>query len=155
MIFSIWMLMFPAFSFWFYVLYSASGITDMIDGTVARKTDSVSEFGSRLDTVADFVFLLSALIKILPAADLPKWSLVWFFVIAVIKIANIALGFIRNKRFFAEHTVMNKITGFLLFLLPLTFAFIEIRYSVFAVCFTATAAAIQEVYYIISDTLLL
>ena len=81
--------------------------------------------------------------------------MVWFFVIAVIKIANIALGLIRNKRFFAEHTVMNKITGFLLFLLPLTFAFIEIRYSVFAVCFAATAAAIQEGYYIISDTLLL
>lgn len=148
MIFSIGMLMFPTFSFWFYVMYLAGGITDMIDGTVARKTDSVSAFGSHLDTVADVAFLSSALIKILPVIDIPKWSLVWIFVIAIIKIVNIILGFIRDKRFFVEHTVMNKITGFLLFLLPLTFVFIEIRYSVIAVCSIATVAAIQEGYYI-------
>ena len=29
----------------------------MADGIVARKTNSVSEFGSRLDGVADFVFV--------------------------------------------------------------------------------------------------
>ena len=148
MIFSIWLLMFPVFSFWFYAMYLASGITDMIDGTVARKTDSVSEFGSHLDTVADVTFLSSALIKILPAIDVPKWSLIWIFVIAVIKIVNIILGFIRDKRFFAEHTVMNKITGFLLFLFPLTFGFIEIRYSIIVICSIATVAALQEGCYI-------
>lgn len=148
MIFSIWMLVFPTFSFWFYVMYMAGGITDMIDGAVARKTDSVSTFGSHLDTVADVTFLSSALIKILPAIVVPKWSLVWIYVIAIIKIANVILGFIRYKRFFAEHTVMNKITGLLLFLLPLTFVFIEIQYSVIVVCTIATVAALQEGYYI-------
>lgn len=39
---------------------------------------------------------------------------------------------------------MNKITGALLFLLPLTFKLVEIRYCAIAVCFIATAAAIQE-----------
>lgn len=38
----------------FYALYIVAGFTDMIDGAVARKTNTVSEFGSRLDTVADF-----------------------------------------------------------------------------------------------------
>ena len=28
----------------------------MVDGTVARKTNTVSEFGARLDTIADFIF---------------------------------------------------------------------------------------------------
>lgn len=120
----------------------------MIDGIVARKTDSVSEFGSHLDTVADIAFLSSALIKILPAIDVPKWSLIWIFVIAVIKIVNIILGFIRDKRFFAEHTVMNKFTGFLLFLFPLTLGFIEIRYSIIVICSIATVAALQEGCYI-------
>ena len=145
-IFSILMLMFPTFSFWFYAMYLAGGITDMIDGTVARKTDSASAFGSHFDTAAEIGFLSSALIKILPAIDVPKWSFAWIFVIAVIKIVNITLGFIRNKRFFAEHTIMNKITGFLLFLLPWTFAWIEIRYSIITVCSIATVAAIQEGY---------
>ena len=53
---SIWMLFPPVFSRQFYILYLLCGFTDMIDGTVARKTNSVTAFGSRLDSVADFVF---------------------------------------------------------------------------------------------------
>lgn len=52
---SIVLLFFPVFSPWFYVLYLINGFTDMLDGTVARRTGSVSEFGSKLDTVADSI----------------------------------------------------------------------------------------------------
>ena len=38
----------PVFSQIFYVLYLIAGLSDMIDGIIARKTNSVSEFGSRL-----------------------------------------------------------------------------------------------------------
>ena len=55
---SIALLLCPALSQVFYVLYIIAGVTDMIDGTVARKTNTVSEFGSRLDTVADFIFVM-------------------------------------------------------------------------------------------------
>lgn len=151
-LFGVSMLFFPAFSFGFYAMYLAGGITDMIDGTVARRTNSVSKFGSRLDTIADFVFTASALVKILPVMAVPKWALVWAAAIAAIKIANVALGFTRGKGFFAVHTAMNKVTGLLLFLLPLTFAFIEMRYSIIAACSIATAAALQESCCIIKET---
>ena len=39
---------------------------------------------------------------------------------------------------------MNKMTGWLLFVLPLTLVFIDLRYSAAGVCMVATAAAIQE-----------
>ena len=55
-----------AFSIPFYVLYITAGFTDMIDGTVARKTGSVSEFGSKFDTVADLIFVAVCLIKLIP-----------------------------------------------------------------------------------------
>ena len=147
-VFGFLMLLFPAFSFWFYVLYLAGGASDMIDGTVARKTNSVSAFGSRLDSAADFGFMASALVRILPAIDVPRWSMAWIFTIAVIKAANVVSGFVRNKRLVVEHTVLNKLTGVSLFLLPLTLPFADIRYGVIAVCAMATAAAIQEGYYI-------
>lgn len=51
------LLLFPAFSIPFYTLYILAGYTDMIDGTVARKTGTVSELGSKLDTIADFVMV--------------------------------------------------------------------------------------------------
>ena len=47
----------PALSIPFYVLYLIAGFTDMIDGTVARKMGTVSDFGAKLDSVADFIFV--------------------------------------------------------------------------------------------------
>ena len=53
---SLALLLFDATSFPFYITYSLCGSTDMIDGAIARKTNSVSSFGSKLDTAADIVF---------------------------------------------------------------------------------------------------
>lgn len=143
---SIGILCFPAFSQKFYIMYFLCGFSDMIDGTIARKTNTVSEFGSTLDSVADFVFVVVCLIKLLPMIHIPVWLWLWIAVIAVIKIANIVWGFIRKKRFVSVHTVLNKITGFALFLLPLIVTFIEPTYTVLVVCCLATVAAIQEGY---------
>ena len=101
----------------------------MVDGTIARKTNSVSEFGARLDTISDFIFFVVSFIKLLPVIHIPKWILVWVVVIAIIKIFNVILGFIYTKKLISLHTVMNKITGLLLFLIPLALQFIEIKYS--------------------------
>ncbi|MBO5293393.1 MAG: CDP-alcohol phosphatidyltransferase family protein [Lachnospiraceae bacterium] len=138
----------PALSQKFYVLYLIAGFTDMIDGTVARKTGTVSELGSKLDTVADFVFVAVCLIKLIPILEAPMWLWIWTGVIALIKMINVISGFIVEKRFVAEHTIMNKITGFLLFVLPMTLTFIDLKYSAIVVCTVGTFAAIQEGHYI-------
>ena len=57
---SIALLFFPAFSPAFYVLYITAGISDMVDGWVARRTHTTSELGAKLDTIADFFVLLQA-----------------------------------------------------------------------------------------------
>ena len=51
------LLFFPVFSILFYMLYLFCGLTDMVDGTVARKIGSASEFGVKLDSAADIVFV--------------------------------------------------------------------------------------------------
>lgn len=138
----------PVFSPWFHGLYLIGGATDVLDGAIARKTGTVSEFGAKLDTVADICFFGASWIKLLPTVRLPKWLWVWVAVIAVIKLVNLASGFLCKGRFVAEHTVMNKVTGALLFVLPLTLPFAESRYSAAVVCCAATFAAIQEGHYI-------
>ena len=40
----------------FYLLYTFCGITDVLDGTIARATNSTSEFGARLDSISDLIF---------------------------------------------------------------------------------------------------
>ena len=145
---SITLLFCPMFSVCFHGIYLLCGFTDMVDGTIARKTNSASEFGARLDTTSDFLFFAVTLIKLMPVIHIPKWILVWVVVIAIIKICNVILGFIYKKMLISLHTVMNKITGLLLFLIPLALQFIEIKYSLIAVCIVATISAIQEGYYI-------
>ena len=124
------------------------GLTDVMDGIVARKTNTVSDFGAKLDTGADFIFVVVLLTKILSVIDVPVWLWIWVIAIAGIKIGNVIYGFIYRGRFMVEHTIMNKVTGILLFLLPLTVFLIEMKYSVMAVCSIATFSAIQEGYYI-------
>ena len=148
---SITLLFCPVFSVCFYGIYLLCGFTDMVDGTIARKTNSVSEFGTRLDTTSDFIFFAVALIKLLPVIHIPKWIWVWIVIIAIIKIFNVILGFIYTKKLISLHTLMNKITGLLLFLIPPALQFIEIKYSFAVVCIVATIAAIQELCYIVND----
>lgn len=119
----------------------------MADGTIARKTKSISELGARLDTVADSVFVAVCFVKILPLMQFPTWLWAWIVIIAIIKIGNVVWGLISKKRLVSLHTILNKITGFLLFLLPLTISFIEPIYSSSVVCFMATLSAIDEVYH--------
>ena len=132
----------------FCVLYIAAGLTDMIDGTVARKTNSVSEFGSKLDTVADFILVVVCLIKLIPVMVIPGWLYLWIAIIALIKVINVVSGYFVQKKFVAVHSVMNKVTGALLFIFPLTLSMIDLKYSAIVVSTVATFAAIQEGYYI-------
>ena len=90
----------------------------------------------------------SDMIKLLPALDVPVWLYIWTAVIAMIKLFNIATGYIRQKRFIAVHSVMNKVTGGLLFIFPLTLTFIDSKYSAAVVCAIATIAAFYEGYLI-------
>ena len=130
-VFSIGLLFCPAMSPVFFGLYIAAGVSDMIDGAVARITGTVSELGSRLDTAADIVFTVACLIKLLPVLDVPVWLYIWILIIAVIKLINIAIGYIRQKKFVAVHSLINKVTGFLLFVFPLTCIYRpEIQFSI-------------------------
>ena len=148
-IFSLSLLVIPLTSAGFYVLYLFCGLTDMIDGAIARKTNAVSSFGSKLDTAADFIFMAVCAVKVLPIIYLPVLLWIWIAVIAIIKFANIVFGFIRRKKLVDYHTDLNKMTGLLLFLLPFTLQYIEPTYSFAIVCAVATIAAIEEGSYTI------
>ena len=146
MVLSLPLLLIPLKSAWFYVLYLLCGLSDMIDGTVARETNSASEFGARLDTVSDFVFMSVALIKFVPHLHIPLWLWIWIGIIAMIKLGKVVWGFVRTKKLILPHTVLNKVAGLLLFLLPVTISFIELTYTLPFVCAVATVAAIHEAY---------
>lgn len=118
----------------------------MVDGTIARKTKGVSKFGARFDTVADAVFTGVCFVRILPLVYIPVWLRIWIAVIVTIKIGNVLWEFLRRKRLLSVHSFLNKATGFLLFLFPLTINLIEPLYSSVVVSSLAMLAALNEWY---------
>lgn len=148
---SVLLLLFPVFSLTFCITYILCGFSDMIDGSIARKTNNTSRLGSQLDTIADLVFVSVSMVRLLPSIHLPVWLWIWSGMIAIIKISNIIWVYVSKKQFVSLHTFMNKTTGLLLFLLPMTIFFLDLKYSSIVICCLATVSAIQEVFYVINE----
>jgi len=143
-VFSIAMLFFKPLSAGFFTMYFLAGFTDMIDGTVARKTGNVSELGSKLDTIADMVFFIITVVVLFPYLKLALWIWIWIAVIALVKILSIIYGYITTKSFVSVHSLLNRITGGALFIFPVFIMFGETNIYVLFICSIASVAAINE-----------
>ena len=129
-----------AFSPAFFLAYALAGLTDMLDGYVARKTNSASELGARLDSIADLVLVIVCLEKLLPVIDVP----IWLWAIALVKVVNVASGLVVERRLVMPHTLANKVAGFATFLVPLAIPLFGVVSPAIIACVVATFAAIQE-----------
>ena len=143
-IMSIMLLIPETFSIHFNIVYIYCGISDILDGFIARKSKSESEIGDRLDSTADIIFVIASMVKILPVLHLTNGIIIWAAFIAFIKIVNIACSYIYNKKMVLPHTIANKITGFVLFVTP--FIIVNTNSVLFEIiiCSIATFAAVQE-----------
>lgn len=144
-LFSILLLVFSPCSYPFAVLYLLCGITDMLDGFIARKLHTESEKGARLDSTADLIFAVIYAVRILPLLSVPYWIWAWTAVIAIIKITGIVIAGRKTKKLSIEHSFGNKLTGILLFLLPVSVYIADVKYGAILVCIAATVTAIGEV----------
>ena len=132
----------------FYALYLLAGATDMLDGFIARRTNTASPLGAKLDTFADFVFAAVCLVRLLPLFELPHWLFAWIALISAVKLVNVISGLIVQGRFVAVHSPMNRLTGLLLFALPFVLPVVRLQWAGSVVCAFATVAAVQEGHWI-------
>jgi len=130
----------------FWALYALCGISDMVDGWLARKLHAESKTGAVLDSVSDIVFVAFCAIRLLPVLEIPVWLWSWAGVIVFIKMVNQVSALAVCKRFCFPHTWANKLTGLLLFLVVPTMFWSMIPISIVAAI--ATFAAVQEGHYI-------
>ena len=126
----------------FWALYALCGISDMVDGWLARKLHAETKAGAILDSVSDIIFVACCAIRLSPVLDIPTWLWIWAGVIVFIKIVSQISALVVRKRFCFPHTVANKLTGFLLFLTVPTMFWSMIPISIVAA--VAMFAAVQE-----------
>ena len=130
----------------FWSLYVLCGLSDILDGWLARRLHAESKAGAVLDSVADIVFVACCAIRLLPVLEIPAWLWIWAGAIVIIKMVNQISALVVYKRFCFLHTLANKLTGLLLFLaVPAVFCSV-IPVSIVAAI--ATFAAVQEGHFI-------
>ena len=130
----------------FWIIYGLCGISDIVDGWLARKLECCTKMGALLDSLADICFVAFCVWKLLPILELPQWLWLWAGVIVIIKVVNQISALVKYGRCTFPHTLANKATGFLLFIaVPMTFVSVV---PIIIVAVVATLAAIQEGHYI-------
>ncbi|MBR5715845.1 MAG: CDP-alcohol phosphatidyltransferase family protein [Bacteroidales bacterium] len=138
------LLMVDAMTMPFWTLYLIAGSTDMLDGFLARRWGVESKFGAKLDSLADFVFVISVGYKLFPLLKLPTALWMMIGIIALVKTVNAISSYVVRHRIEFLHTKANKLTGFLLFIGVMTFGhsyFIPVAWMIACI---ALFAAIQE-----------
>ena len=132
----------------FWAIYFVCGLSDMLDGYLARKLRCESKTGAILDSLADLDFVACCCYKLIPVLAFPKWLWIWGGVIVAIKVINQICALVMYKKCVFPHTIANKVTGVLLFVgVPLTL-FLESIVPMIVAVAVATFAAVQEGHFI-------
>ena len=130
----------------FWVIYGLCGISDMLDGYLARKLNAESNTGAVLDSVADIFLVACCAIRLIPVVQIPTWLWIWAASIVTVKLINQVSALIVYRHLIFPHTMANKLTGLLLFLTAPTVFWSIVPVAI--VAGVATFASVQEGHFI-------
>lgn len=139
---SIWLLW--ANGVWFWVGYGVCGLTDILDGYLARRLHAESQTGAVIDSLADLQFSILCAVRLLPQAHLSKWMWLWIGAITAVKIAALLLAWAHHRQPEFAHATANRITGLLIFLLLPALVQLQWRWLQYLLCIAASCAAVGE-----------
>ncbi len=134
----------PALGARFYAVYLLCGLSDMLDGYLARRWGCGSRLGAYLDTAADFVMIAVLLWKLYPVIAPSPAAVLFALAVTALRFTAAATAYIRHGAFTFLHTALNKLTGFLLFLYPLSLALTRSSRILFFLCAVAAVSAAEE-----------
>ena len=132
----------------FIVIYTLAGVSDALDGFIARKFGTASAVGAKLDSIADLMFYIISLARIMPALwrNLPRS--IWYAVGALLVIRGLTylIDAVKNHRFASLHTYLNKATGLLVFGVVYVIKTPIAAPYCWVVCAVGMIATLQELY---------
>lgn len=132
------------FSIAFWICYFLGGLSDLLDGFVARTLNQQSAKGAKIDSIADFVFAVSIFIIVLKHIFLPGWLWRFISLILVTRIITFSVGFYKYRTFSSLHTYFNKASGLLIFMFPLLYIILKLDVAGTIVCIISFVASVEE-----------
>ena len=128
----------------FYAIYIFCGISDVLDGFIARKFHMQTEFGAKLDSISDVLFLAIVAIRVVPTLKIKTQFFIWAFVIIAIKVINLIIVALKFGTFGMLHTYLIKGVGVALFVSPLLLKPLGTDFVLLALCILTTLSAVEE-----------
>lgn len=144
MIFSLSMIFVKPLSLAFYAIYIICGLSDIMDGFIARKTWTSSKLGEKLDTMADMIMVGVLLVVLYPIVNIGIEIAIWIISIGIIRLASMIIVFKKYKTFAMLHSYGNKITGIVLYIFPIVIPYIHTTVLMYISCVVASISAIEE-----------
>lgn len=130
----------------FFAIYLYCGLSDVLDGFVARKTHTQSVAGARLDSLADFVmFGVIVAVLFIWAEEALKTFYPLLIAVLLVRSMNVVIA-LRKYRVFVIglHTWGNKLTGFLAYLSPILFLAWQPEKAILPIFIVAILSALEE-----------
>ena len=134
----------PPLSIPFFAIYIVCVITDIIDGPIARKTNTVTGLGSTLDSVADVILIFTVLAILIPILDFEMWMFICIAIVIVIRAFAITVGFKKFRTLIILHTYSSKTTSLLLACFPIFYGFFGIGIAFGIAAIAAIPSALDE-----------
>ena len=135
----------------FFVVYILCCASDVIDGYVARKTNTASRFGEILDSAADFLLVAVMGYIFIPLLVWEQWMLYWIGMVAVVRFTSLSVGFAKYRALAFLHTYANKAAGIACACFPFLYQFLGLSLTVAIVCAVASLSAFEELSITISS----
>lgn len=96
------------------ILLSISGLTDILDGLIARKCNIISNFGKLIDPLADKATQVSILVTLVFQNIIPLWILVVIFVKEMLMISG--ASFLYGKELVVSSRWYGKLSTIMIYL---------------------------------------
>ena len=141
---------FPGSSYAAMAVFIIAGLTDMLDGYIARSRNQVTDFGKFVDPLADKILVVSALLWFVEKGSIPAWAAI-IVVIREFIVTALRLVAVANGRVIAAALSGKIKTG--VTIICLTAMFLDLRQWMIYVCIGAISVTtlVSGVEYLIKN----
>src|SRR5689334_24882268 len=108
------------------IFFLLAGVTDLIDGEIARRYGSVTNFGKLMDPLVDKIMIAAAFISLVPLRAIPAWAATVVvgrdFLITGLRLMASAKGHVLSAERLGKHKTSWQIITVIFFLTLLAIA---------------------------------
>jgi cardiolipin synthase (CMP-forming) len=105
---TIWLIISNAFGFAF-AAFALAGISDAVDGLIARRFSLQTELGAYLDAIADKALLVSIFVSLGILAELPPWLVILVVTRDILIVSAVVLSWLLGRPMAMQPSMTSKI----------------------------------------------